>query len=173
MQHLVTHYENLELANSAAVSASQLAEEETIRRVLHEALKEVDSSIAGTALLGLSQLAQDHPGFDRQQIAAAALKLAGEGAAGELTRITALQVCGRLGLKEALPVVSQVAKEGETMALRISAVAALGVLGGIEVKPFLQGLLSGAEERLKPPAHQALKRIQQQEAQAAKAATKG
>jgi len=55
---------------------------------------------------------------------------------------------------------------------RISAVASLGMLGGAEVKPFLQELLNGVEERLKLPARQALNRIQQQETQAAKAETK-
>ena len=166
IQHLATYYEQLGTATSIDPQARQGAETQ-VQGILWEALSEIDSSIAGTALLGLTRLSDGRPEIDQKQVAAAALQLAGDAATGELTRITALQVCARLDVTNALPLVAQAVQQGETLSVRISAVGALGLLGGAEQTSLLDSLANGPEELLKLPARQALKQIQTREQLAA------
>jgi hypothetical protein len=165
VQHLVSFYKQIERV-SGTERESWRSEQAQARDVLWEALSETDTSIAGTALLGLAQLSEERPdAFDRERIGAVALQLSGEGGAGELTRIAALQVSARLGVNDARPVLMQTAQQGQSIPLRISAIGALGVLGGSEAVPLLNGFLEGPEERLKLPARRALQQIQLKERQ--------
>jgi hypothetical protein len=159
LQHMAAFYRQMASASGVDDQADELKQAQS---TLWGALANTDSSMAGTALLGLSQLSQQGwPGFEQDKISAAALKLAGESTAGELTRITAFQVCASLGNKDALPAVQAAAQQGETIPVQISAIAALGTLGGSEQIPFLNGVLEGNIDRLKLPAQHALGRIEQ------------
>jgi len=86
--------------------------------------------------------------------------MAGPATSGELTRITAIQVCAQLNVQDALPVIQAAVQNGQTMTVRISAIGALGSLGGAEVIPLLNSVLQGTEERLKLPAQHALNQIE-------------
>lgn len=164
VQHLVSFYKQIERV-AETERESWRGEQAQARDVLWEALGENDSSIAGTALLGLAQLSEERPqAFDRERIGAAALQLSGQGA-GELTRIAALQVSARLGINDARPVLMQTAQQGQSIPLRISAIGALGVLGDAQAVPLLNGFLEGPEERLRLPARRALQQIQLKERQ--------
>jgi HEAT repeat protein len=66
-----------------------------------------------------------------------------------------------LGTAEALPLVREAAQNGETISVRMSAIGALGQLGGPEDISFLNSVLTGTEDRLKLPAQWALNQIQQ------------
>jgi hypothetical protein len=77
-----------------------------------------------------------------------------------------------LELPEALPLALEAAKNGETISVRISAINALGALGGADAKAFLATLLDGTEERFKPPAQVALSQIDRREQSAARASQK-
>ena len=68
-----------------------------LQQALWNAVTETDSSIAGTALLALQDLARDYKEIQPDMLGEAALNLAGDERCGELSRITAVQVCGRLG----------------------------------------------------------------------------
>jgi hypothetical protein len=172
IQHLAAYYEQLDQA--AGMDPQAKHDEETkVQSILWEALSEVGSSISGTALLALTRLSEGRPEFDRNQIGATALQLAKEAVAGELTRITALEVCARLGVGDALPLLALAAQAGETMPVRIAAVGALGVLGGSDQTALLNELANSPEERLKVPALQALKQISKRERLAAQTQTKG
>ena len=166
VQHLAAYYEQLEITRQNDPQVQQ-----TVQGVFWEALAETDSSIAGTALLALTRLSEGRSEFDQNRIRAAALQLAGAGQAGELTRSTALQVSARLGTKEALPVLMQVAADGGTLPLRISAIGALGTLGAPEAVSLLNTFLAGPEARLKLPARQALRQIELKTSQARAAGT--
>jgi len=159
VQHLAQFYR--QMAATPASDASYQADElKQAQAVLWEAVGDTDSSIAGTALLGLSHLSQEGwPGLDQNRIGQAALKLAGDGSVGELTKITAVQVCASLNITDALAVVLGAAQQTASEPLAISAVGALGVLGGPGQVPFLNQLLEGKDERLKPAAQQALNNI--------------
>ena len=158
VQHMIAFYEQMEKA-----SDSQLTKQNDLSKIqgiLWEALNETDNSIAGTALLGLTQLSSEQSDFDRGRIAGAALQLAGDNGAGELTRITAFQVCARLNIQNALPVIKAAAQNGQTVTVRISAIGALGTLGDAQAVPLLNSLLNGTEDRLKLPAQHALNQIE-------------
>lgn len=154
VQHLVGYYEQMaEQGNNAATLLS-------IKKALLEAVHEPAGSIDGTALLALNRLSQEYTSnFDREQIGTAALAMAGNPYAGELSHITAYQVCAQIGNRDALPIVLKAAEHGETMTVRLSAVGALGLLGGPDQIPYLSDLLKGTDDRFKPAAKNALRQI--------------
>lgn len=160
VQHLATFYEQIN-AGSEDLRRARSYELSEAENALWEALAETDDSIAGTALLGLLRLGQGQPDFDAKAVSRAALKLAQDNSAGELSRITALQVCAKLHVSDALPLALNAAQPTETEPLRISALGALGVLGGSEQVAFLETLIQGADDRLKLPAQHALNQINQ------------
>ena len=154
VQHLGAYYEQ-EAAQPDSADTLQ-----TVQNVLWQATNEVGDSVAGTALLALERLALEYQtGFDQAKIAATALQMAGNSNAGELTRITAYQVCARTGATDALPLLVQTVQSGETMPERLSAIGALGFLGGTDQVPLLNSLLQGDEAPLKPAAQHALAQI--------------
>jgi len=167
VQHVVAFYQQLEIATTLAPQDKSDGLS-AARKVLWDALSETDSSIAGTALLGLTRLSRENPGaFDSRQIGVVAEQMAGSGTSGELTRITAIQVCAQLNVQDALPGVLQAAQNGETISVKISAMGALGQLGGPEQVPFLNRVLAGTEDRLKPAAQHALEQITTRQTQLA------
>ena len=161
VQHLSAFFR--QMADASGVEARTRNDElNQAQHVLWAAVNDTGSSISGTAMLGLCQLSQEGwPGLDRDKIGNTALKLAGDSNAGELTRITAFQVCARLRVKDALGVVLGAAEQGETEPVRISAIGALGALAGTDQMPFLKGVLQGTDERLKSAARGALNQIEQ------------
>ena len=161
VQHLATYYEQMTTQLDSAST------EQAVQRVLWEAVNETGNSIGGTALLALKRLSQEYTGFDQGKIATTALQMAGDNNAGELTHITAFQVCAQLGTADALPVVLEAAQNGETIPVRMSAIGALGLLGGPEQMPFLNSVLAGTEDRLKPAAQHALEQITTRQTQLA------
>jgi hypothetical protein len=160
VQHLATFFEKMDAAPEVLrrTRSFEITEANT---VLWEALAETDDSIAGTALLGLERLADSQPDIDAKQVAAAALTLAQDKNAGELSRITALQVCAKMKVHEALPLALEATQSTETVPLRISAIAALGALGTSDQMALLETFIQGADERLKLPAQHALNQINQ------------
>jgi hypothetical protein len=154
VQHLAAYYEQLNSPPNANAKARQ-----TIQEVLWGALSETRDSIAGTALLGLLRMSQEDAGIVQNKIATAALQLANDGNAGELSHITAYQVCARMNVQAALPTIEAAAQESPTISQKISAIGALGLLGGTEQVALLNAVLQGDEERLKPAALHALEQI--------------
>jgi len=132
-------------------------ERSSAQAVLWEALGETQNSIAGTALLGLTRLIEDDPQIDRARLEKAVLKLTGDITVGELSRITAYQVCGQLNLKEALPTIESAAQQSPTIPTQISAIGALGVLGTPQDASLLENLRN--DDRLKLPVEHALQMI--------------
>ncbi len=160
VQYLTALHEQLD----APSMADALATQTQIQQLLWEALAETDSSIAGTALLGLSRLADVHQEIDREKVAAAALQLAGAGSTSDLTQMTAMQVCARLGVQAALPLLVEAAQTGST-ALRISAIGALGALGTPAELDLLERTIKGQDEHTKPAAEASLQRLRKRWAQ--------
>jgi hypothetical protein len=153
VQHMGAYYEQI----SGQPKSAQA--EQAVQGVLWKAVNERNDSIGGTALLALKRLSQEYPGFNQAQIANTAVQMAGDPIAGELTHITAYQVCAQLGATDALPMVRQAAQNGETISVQMSALGALGQLGGTEDISLLKSVLEGTQERLKPAAQHALEQI--------------
>jgi hypothetical protein len=130
-----------------------------IREVLHEALAENDSA-TGTAILGMHRLSAIDRAFDKTEIDRTALRLATSPATSVAVRITAIQVCAERGETEVLPTVQSLAITPVPTALRLSAIAALGLLGGEEQAALLREPEIAQETALHPAVDAALKRIQ-------------
>ena len=78
---------------------------------------------------------------------------------GEPAKITAFQVCAQLGDAELLPDARKVVISGDSVPLKISAIAYIGLMGGASDVELLKKYLSGTEIRLRVPAKAALKRL--------------
>jgi hypothetical protein len=154
LQHLSVLFERLEVRD---LSHGMRIE---IQHLLWTAVRETDSSIAGTAIMALARLSDGREQeFNRAQINRTALRLASDSSAGELARISAFQVCGRLHVNEAMPILLEVAQMGETVALRVAAISALGSVGDSTMIPALQTIATSPVQRLAGPAHVALNQI--------------
>jgi hypothetical protein len=153
VQHLVPYYEQINLQPDSART------EQALRDVLWEASDETGDSIGGTALLALQRLSKQYNGFDQGKIATKALQMAADNNASELAHITAFQVCAQLGIADAVPVILQAAQSGQTISVKLSAIGALGQLGGSEQLSFLNSVMAGTEDRLKPATRHALEQI--------------
>jgi hypothetical protein len=137
----------------------------SLRDAYRAALREVDSSIAGTALIGFEQLSRRYPEFERAEAVAAAQSLASNPAATPGVRGTALQVCALVQADAALPLAQDLARSGATgVPLRMAAIATVGDLGNRRDVAFLQSLLSSDDRRLHTAASAAIARINRREA---------
>lgn len=158
VQHLATL--DQALAQNGGNGVAQ--EEKEDQTVLWNALSETGDSIAGTALLGLLRLSdQQNTGVNQSKVASSALQMAHDSAAGELSQITAYQVCAQLNVQNALPAIEAAAQNSQTIPAQISAIGALGQLGGSGDISLLQNLLNSNQERLQLPVQTAISRIEQ------------
>ena len=130
-----------------------------VSNAFFDAVKETDSTIAGTALIGMEMLSQTHTVLSRETVGQLASTLALDDNCGEPARITALCVCGQLKKTEILPTVRFLAQTAETIPLQIAAIATLGDLGDSIDKEYLETLLTAGNERLHPAAKSALERL--------------
>ena len=130
-----------------------------LQQALWNAVAETDSSIAGTALLALQDLTRDYQEIEPDRLGEAALSLAGDERCGELSRITAVQVCGRLGLQQAGPLLLQLAQNAASVPLQIASIAALGDVGDETARSYLQERAGQADPRLRPAVQAALNKI--------------
>lgn len=123
-------------------------------------------SFHGTYLLALSYQAGE-PGWPTpENIAAKAWQVASNDDSHVLSRITALQVCGKLGYREALPLALQLATDSQAhMTLRTSAIATIGDLGAEPERATLTALAQRSPPRLQVAIQVALARIDKKKGQ--------
>jgi len=123
-------------------------------------------SFHGTYLLALSYQAGT-PGWPTpENIAAKAWKVASADDAHVLSRISALQVCGKLGYADALPLALEIAADRQAhMTLRTSAIATIGDLGTAAERSKLTTLAERSPPRLQVAIDAALIRIGQKKGQ--------
>jgi hypothetical protein len=178
LQHLITwHQQGAADAPEAKVR---------IQSALRQAAQE-KTSIAGTALLGLHRINSERQemllggdnlfqsagsllgdGLNRfpaggaindDEISQAALRMLAATNLPCASRITAIQVCAEREVAQALPAIQTLAQTNGNTALRISAIAALGWLGGPEQAALLQRLEAEQNQALKPAIEGALRRL--------------
>ena len=148
------------IANCLRDTAGSAADRPVAREALWEALHETDSSIAGTALLGLHRLAATDLTIESNRLDEAALRLVSEPGVGNLARITALQVCAQRRLADALPSAVELARHGESVSVKAAAISALGDLGGQPEQELLQTLRKQDEPALRVAINSALRRLE-------------
>jgi len=134
-------------------------ERAAVAKALWDATLETDAGLAGTALIALGNLA-DEPGIGRRKVMDAALEIATNGKAADLSRITAVQVCARLEDRRILPFARELADDGTAgVPLRVSAVGAIGLLGTPADIAGLEALAAKGDSRLAVAAQAAVKRL--------------
>ena len=114
-----------------------------------DALKEVDSEVAGAALLALRYLSKDLAGINTSEIAQEAVKLMQNPDANILNRVSAMQVASMLNGKngDASPYLDYAAP-GNGVTVRAAAIAAIGASGDYSA----QGVLVDYQEEGGPVA---------------------
>ena len=149
----------------ARASAASQAD---IRDLLREVARDHTVPTAGTALIALTDNLAS-PEIHREDIITAALAIAGNPKASAGARMTAFQICAKLGAKAALPHARQAAA-GETaksISVRMAATAALGFLGDPGEQAdheLLAKLQRSGESRIRQAAAGALRRLDQRAA---------
>ncbi|MEI6779852.1 MAG: hypothetical protein WCQ21_02930 [Verrucomicrobiota bacterium] len=148
------------IANGLRETARSAADRPVVREALWEALNETDSSISGTALLGLHRLAAIDPAVETNRLDQAALRLTSEPGVGNLARTTALQVCAQRRLTVALPSAAELAKNGDNITVQAAAIAALADLGAEPELELLQALRKQDQPALRMAINSALRRLE-------------
>ena len=93
-----------------------------IRSAMDDASRESDSSIGGTALLGLERLSQLDPNIDRNAIATRAASCAANPSVHLQTRIPAVQLCGKMQIQSSIGTLRSLANDPSVnTVLRLSA----------------------------------------------------
>ena len=128
---------------------------------LYGVVDDTPSSLPGTALLSLKRINSFEPqAVSKDGLAKKAFGVIILKEAREINKITALQVCAQLNFMEALPQARNlVADTQNSVSLRISAIAAVGLLGDSADKTMLEPLSKSSDTRLATAASAALKRI--------------
>jgi hypothetical protein len=131
-----------------------------IRMTLKETAQR-PSSLAGTALLGLHRLTDKTQGMDGEEVNSLALEMANSRVMPTAARSTAIAICGERGIVEVLPTLEAEAQGSGPVGLRISAIGALGRLGGPKQVMLLQRLESlGQEPTIQCAVAAALRRLE-------------
>lgn len=133
-------------------------EKQAISVTIWDGTKETELGIAGTALIALANNA-DGTYIKKEDVAAKALELSTSSNCGELAKITALQICAKLGEKQVLPTARSIAQSGGSVPLRMSAIAAVGTLGGESDREMLDKYAASSDVRLRKSAQSALQRL--------------
>ena len=129
-----------------------------IGAALSNATHQKQGTLAGTALLAM----QDRQGAEPlpSENSVTPLAIAQDSSYDIRSRITAMQVAGREGNRQVLPLAVQAAADSaQPTHLRMAAIATLADLGATEHQAMLQTLANGRDRRLRTAAKAALKKF--------------
>lgn len=141
-------------------SKSTTEQRKAISKVFWAATQEQGSTIAGTALIALNDNSAD-ANIDKVEIAAKALKIVQSNTSGNAAKTTALQICAQLGEKKCLPVARELSETTKDRTLKMSAIAAMGMLGGRAEQGVLEDVVSKGDRLFQSAARTALERMEQ------------
>ena len=155
IQYLNPYYE----ASNSGDSSISDSEYKKIAETYLRAMEDSSRSYAGSALLGMHLLSEQYPEFDKKKIKEVAVRLVNDDGALEANKITGLLLCGQLGRTEVLPETRILAQSGETVTLRMAAIATLGELGDVSDGELLKSLTGSSEKRIQTIANTALVKL--------------
>jgi hypothetical protein len=158
LQHLSEYYE--EATQRGEAQGWEPMRRVKLQEVLWGALEHRQESFAGTALLALCHLSGLDAGIDRGRVAQKSVELLEVEDTGELARMSALQVAALCGEPRVLPQAIATAQAAVSVPLRVSAVAAVGALGGEEELALLRRFQSDPNPSIRVAAAAASRRIQ-------------
>jgi len=140
-------------------AAAQGEQKEAVTDILWSATDEKKSGMAGTALIALTNN-RDDLALDAQQIADKALAIAQDGTYSPAARMTAIQICAKLEDRRILPVARAIAQGSGSVALRASAIGAIGLVGGGSDVERIRRYARSSDIRLRTAAGVALERLE-------------
>lgn len=130
---------------SALYTISDASQKQKMDEVFTASMTQTRESIAGTALMAMWRLStRGGFGIPPDQIKAYAQRLCSEPGVSPPSRTAALQVGSMARMREILPYAIDAAHSGENLPLRLSAIAAVGSLGGRQQIAELTGLAQGS-----------------------------
>lgn len=139
-QDVVTRdYAVQNLVNCLEEGVGSAAQEKQIYKTLLEVAHD-GTSIAGTALVGLDRAVAATAVAENKHINDIAVSVACSATADSAARASAMQVCARRGLAQILPAAEALAHGSPPVPLRMSAIAAIGKLGGASQLALLEQL---------------------------------
>lgn len=128
----------------AVYDSSNDGNKEKVVGALFEGLDSLDTDVAGTNILTLAYLSENHPEeFDVDKISKYALELAENDELALTSRITAVQVCGRLGNKKSADIARQIVEDNNNVVLKLAAIATLAEVGTTDDLDILNELKTG------------------------------
>ena len=159
--YIVQHLDRYHLARWPGGAESGDTERRAFLDFFVGVLEEVQTDAAGTALLAMERLNKEAPVFDLDWLGQESLAIAANPRAKETSRIAALQVASRHAGSDLRPVARELALSGSSVPLRLSAIAALGAVGGAQDLLLLDRLSVEAakEPRLRPAVDGARRRL--------------
>ena len=126
VQHLERYVDALAIRGGYDATSGDAVK---IRSTMDAASRETESSIGGTALLGLERLSQLDPTIDRDAIATRAASCAANASTHLQTRIAAVQLCGEMQIKSSVSTLRALADDqSANTVLRLSAKHSLSLL---------------------------------------------
>jgi len=126
-----------------------------IRELLWKATKDAEGGIAGTALIALCNNINNDPALESETVSQKALEIVAGSSSSAASKATALQICARLGNREALTHARELAQKAERP-LCLSALAAIGALGDGTDREFLEKYAGNADRLISASAKTAL-----------------
>ena len=151
IQHLGTLYRKLEGDNKAKVLS-----------VLWMATDDRTSPTAGTALIALADN-REYASVSVGELSDKAVAIAGNPGYAVGARVTAVQIGAKLSNPQILPVARKLAGDrSEPVPLRVSAIAAIGMMGDSSDRALLDELASSSDSRLQTAARSAVGRARDQ-----------
>lgn len=128
---------------------------------LFDGLDSLDTDVAGTNILTLAYLSENHPEeFDVVKISNHALELAQNDQLALTSRITAVQVCGRLGNSDGANIARQITEADNNVVLKLAAIATLAQVGNSNDISMLEELQHGENIVFHQAAEKAIIKIE-------------
>jgi hypothetical protein len=157
LQHLFTWYEDMLQAGHTDVIGGE--ELKAVADLFWRLTDHEEGSIASTALLGLCHLAACDPALDVTRVGRKAGVLLHAPGVDPLMEISAFQVAGLLKQRDVLERALDVARTGTGIASRVSAIGAVGALGGEGEAAAIEVLLEDPNPSIRTAARTALARL--------------
>lgn len=160
IQHLRVACRVLLDEKKAADGEDRTAASEMARNALFEVVPENTCCLAGTALLALTEIAENTPAaVDPGAVSRLALERAGDAHADDGIRLTALLVCAQFQNLGAVPVAWKILETSNQLSLRLAAISALAALGDQDVLERLGRMSAGTDEIEKKARDAAIRKI--------------
>lgn len=157
LQHLFTWYEDMLQAGHTEVIGGE--ELKAVADLFWRLIDHEKGSIASTALLGLCHLTACDPALDAARVGRKAGALLRAPGVDPLMEISAFQVAGLLEQRDVLERALEVARTGTDIARRVTAIGAVGALGGKGEAAAIEVLLDDPNPSIRTAARTALARL--------------